>query len=125
MERRHNPLDRTWTSRELFARMEWNVKMESLGSDHLLICMQINMAMNSETIKVKSKVEREQFQKNISKLDVKNVENLSDFIMLIEGAKLDATTEQSTVKNPKCIPKDDLKKLPRQKRKLWSNIFGT
>lgn len=32
-----NPLDLTWATSSIFERLEWEVKMENLGLDHLVV----------------------------------------------------------------------------------------
>lgn len=95
-----NALDLTWSTSGIFDRVEWEVKKETLGSDHMVISMRIAMGMNSEKIKVKPKIDYEAFKKNIDDLDTSNVKNLSDFIMLIEGAKDNATPETEDIEKP-------------------------
>lgn len=96
-----NPLDLTWATSNIFERLEWSVKKESLGSDHLVVFIQLSMAMNSEAIKVKAKIDYEAFRNNVEELDIQDVDNMSDFILAIEGAKEEATTRQKTLRNPK------------------------
>lgn len=122
-----NPLDLSWASSDILERMEWNVKMETLGSDHLVVLMEITMAMNSEEIKVKPKIDYKVFMDKIEELDVQNVKSLADFILAIDGAKVEATTRPQILRNPKHIPKpywnEEIRKLHQQKKSATIKYF--
>lgn len=60
-----NPLDLSWATSNIFERIEWQVKMETLGSDHLVVLMQLSLMMNSEEIWVRPKIDYEEFLSRI------------------------------------------------------------
>lgn len=52
-----NPLDLTWTSRNLRERTEWQAEMETLNFDHLVLSIKVELVMNSEAISIKPEIE--------------------------------------------------------------------
>lgn len=122
-----NPLDLTWSSSNLFERIDWSVKMESLGSDHLVVSMEIDLAMNSEEITVKAKIDYQAFYDNVNELDLENIDDLSSFILAIEGAKGKAMLRPKTTRNPKFIPKsywnEEINRLQKLKKAALVKYF--
>lgn len=122
-----NPLDLSFATSNIFDRIKWHVKMENLGSDHLIVLMQLNLMMNSEEIKVKPKIDYEVFWNNIVELEVKDMTSLSDFILAVEGAKQEATKRPQTLRNPKFIPKpywnEEIRALHKQKKAALIKYF--
>lgn len=100
-----NPLDLTWTTGNLRERLEWQVEEESLGSDHLVIKIRLEQAMNSEAIKVKPKVDEARFTKNVEEMVVEEICDFQSFIESVERMKEGATTRGQIWKNPKHVPK--------------------
>lgn len=124
---RSNPLDLTWITRDLYDVISWEVKNESLGSDHLLVSMSLQMTMFSEEILVKEKIDYKMFQSNIETMDVNDIDNLADFIIAIESKKTEAIKQPKKITNPKFKPKgywnDELKKLHREKKYALIKYF--
>lgn len=115
-----NPLDLSWISVDLFGHADWKVEPESLGSDHLVILMSMELMMNSEEIRLKPKVNYEAFRENIKQIDMDKIHDLSDFIRMIHSAKELSTTRPNAIKNPKFMPKsywnDEIKTLQKKEK---------
>lgn len=69
---------------------------------------------------MRPKIDYETFRNNVEEIDVQGVNNLSDFILAIDGAKRDATKRPQALRNPKFIPKpywnDEIRNLHKQKK---------
>lgn len=122
-----NPLDLTWVSSSILERIEWEVTTENLGSDHLIIRIEISLAMNTEEIKVKAKVDDDEFKKGIEELDLDGIENLADFIEEIDKLRTKATKKPQTMKNPKFVPKsywtEEINRMHKLKKSALVRYF--
>ncbi len=122
-----NPLDLTWASSGIFERIDWNVKMENLGSDHLVVLMELDVAINTEEINVKPKIDHELFHNNIDAMDLKNVNNLLDIILAMDESKGSATIRPKSTRNIKFILKfywnDEINCLHKLKKFAMVNYF--
>lgn len=85
-----NPLDLTWISCELLDRIDWKVRMENLGSDHLTVDMNFSMGIPTEAIKIKPKVDEKMYANLIDQLNVDDINDISDIIVAIEGCRHNA-----------------------------------
>lgn len=93
-----------------------------MGSDHHVITIKVSMGMFTEEIKGKPKIDQNAFLGKLEQLRVDDIHSISDFILVIEDAKLKATTRSQTLKNPKFTPRaywnEDIKRLQKEKKLL-------
>lgn len=127
MRTKGHPFDLTWASPNLRERIEWQVEIETLGSDHLVISMKMELAMNSEKIKIKPRIDAEEFLMKIEEIDVSEAKDLAKFVELINGAREKATTRPQVLKNPKFIPKsywnERVREIHKKKKEAMIKYF--
>lgn len=81
-----NPLDLTFMSRDLLNSVNWEVKSENLGSDHLVVGMELELGMNVESIRcIRAKIDSNKFHDGINKIEIN------------DGVKEEATTTPAII----------------------------
>lgn len=100
-----NPLDLTWISTDIFDDFSWRVDFENLGSDHLVIRMELQSAMQTEKVKLREKIDRADFQRKLPFLDTENIATLDQFIKAVNEIKVTSRTKGDRILNPRYVPK--------------------
>lgn len=100
-----NPLDLTWISPNLFDVFNWRVDMENLGSDHLVIRMEIEFGIAAERIKIRTKVEPVTFHEKLKDVDADSIHDLNQFIETIDEIRTSSLKDGKGFRETKYVPK--------------------
>lgn len=99
-----NPLDLSFVSPDICDKTIWQTTNDTLGSDHMVIRMPIQIGMPPEGISVRAKIDQDKFIKQLESIKTHQIYTFEDFLQRINNAKNQATINPKKIKSRNLNP---------------------